>query len=91
MPFSYPELKTEEGYSADIVRTYYMSLDIPGDIYLHNVRTTSHEGYMFHKGNVVRTLCGHSADIYLKGYMSAQYPPSVSALVAALASLIVTS
>ena len=29
-----PELKTEEGYSADIVRTY-----IPGDICPHNVGT----------------------------------------------------
>ena len=45
-----PELKTEEGYSADIVRTY-----IPGDICPLNVRTTSHEGYMSHEGDVVRT------------------------------------
>ena len=55
------ELKTEEGYSADIVRTY-----IPGDICPHNVgtmsaqcphyvRTTSHEGYMSHEGDVVWT------------------------------------
>ena len=41
--FYMPELKTEEGYSAKIVRTY-----IP-------VRTTSHEGYMSHEGDVVRT------------------------------------
>ena len=54
MPVQLPELKTEEGYSADIVRTY-----IPGDIYPHYVRTTSHEGYIFHEGDVVRILCGH--------------------------------
>ena len=44
------ELKPEEGYSADIVRTY-----IPGDICPHNVRTISHEGYMSHEKDVVRT------------------------------------
>ena len=48
---NYPELKTEEGYSADIVRTYIR----PGDICPHYVRTTSHEGYMSHEGDVVRT------------------------------------
>ena len=51
----HPELKTEEGYSADIVRTYvypwrYMSAQCR-----HNVRTTSHERYMSHEGDVVRT------------------------------------
>ena len=46
----FSELKTEEGYSADIVRTY-----MPGDICPHNVRTTSHEGYMSHERDVVRT------------------------------------
>ena len=34
------ELKTEKGYSADIVRTY-----IPGDICPHNVRTISFFGF----------------------------------------------
>ena len=37
-----PEVKTEEGYSADIYPWRY-------------VRTTSHEGYMSHEGDVVRT------------------------------------
>ena len=46
------ELKTEEWYSADIVRTY-----IPGDICPHNVRTTSRGIYVFRE-----MLCGH-ADI----------------------------
>ena len=40
----------------------------------HYVRTTSLEGYMSHKGDVVRTLCSHCADIYLQGYMFAQWP-----------------
>ena len=51
------------------MRTY-----ISRDICLHNVRTTSHERYMSHEGDVVRTLCRHYADIYLQGYMSAQCP-----------------
>ena len=63
------ELKTKEGYSADIVRTY-----IPGDICPHNVGTMSaqhlpRETYIFRE-----MLCGHCADIYLQGYMSAQCP-----------------
>ena len=48
-PYPFPELKTEEGYSVDIVRTY-----IPGDICPHNVRTMSaqhlpRETYIFRK------------------------------------------
>ena len=31
---------------------------------------------MSHEGDVVRTLCGYCADIYLQGYMSALYPSS---------------
>ena len=54
----YSELKTEEGYSSDIVRTY-----IPGDICSHNVRTTSHEGYMSaqcpHNLGTMSALCQH--------------------------------
>ena len=51
-----PEVKTEGGYSADIY------VHIPGDIC--PVRTTSHEGYMSHEGDVVRTyisrdICPH--------------------------------
>ena len=45
--------------------------------YPHYVRTASQEGYMSHEGDVVRTLCGYCADIYLQGYMSAIYPSSV--------------
>ena len=60
----FPELKTEEGYSADMVWTY-----IPGVICSqhnvptmlaqcpHHVPTTSHEGYMSHEADVVRTQC----------------------------------
>ena len=47
-PVKQPELKTEEGYSADII---YICIY---HIYIH-VRTTSHEGYMSHEGDVVRT------------------------------------
>ena len=69
------ELKTEEGYSADIVRTY-----IPGDICPRCVRTTSHEGYVSRGrccADIVRTLCGHiSPGIYVPT-MSALYPSSV--------------
>ena len=38
-------------------RVWYSSLSkiYPGDICPHNVRTTSHEGYMSHEGDVVRT------------------------------------
>ena len=74
------ELKTEEGYSADIVRTY-----IPGDICPYNVRTISalcphnislvrHISFVRCCADIVPTLCGHCADIYLQGYMSAQCP-----------------
>ena len=52
-----PELKTEEGY-----RYRY----IPGDICTFYVRTTSHDGYMSHVDDVVRTLCVHiSPGIYI--------------------------
>ena len=60
-----PELKTEEGYSADIVRTY-----IPGDICPHNIRTMSAQ-HLTKDICLTRRCC---ADIYLQGYMSAQYP-----------------
>ena len=66
------ELKTEEGYSAEIVRTY-----IPGDICPHNVPTMSAQ-HLPHETYILREmLCGHSADLYLQGYMSALYPSSV--------------
>ena len=62
---SLQELKTEEGYSADIVRTY-----ITGDICPHNTRTISHNisrRIYVSRGrccaDIVRTLCRHSADI----------------------------
>ena len=43
-----PELKTEEGYSADIVRTY-----IPGDICPHNVGTMSAQ-------HLTKDICRHN-------------------------------
>ena len=59
----HPELKTEEGYSAEIVPTY-----IPGEeIY---VRTMSHKGYM----STREMLCGHSADI-MRTYISRDICP----------------
>ena len=75
-----PEVKTEEGYSADIYSWRYMSAQCP-----HYVCTTSHEGYICltremcgHSADIVPTLlCGHCADIYLQEYMSALYPSSV--------------
>ena len=67
------ELKTEEGYSADIYPWRYMSVQCR-----HNDRTTSHERYMSHEGYILReTVCGHSADIILQGYMYALYISSV--------------
>ena len=66
------ELKTEEGYSADICIFLEIYVRTMSAQYPHYVRTTSHKGYMSHKGDVVRTLCRHLADIYLQGYMSAQ-------------------
>ena len=48
------ELKPEEGYSADIVRTY-----IPGDICPHNVRTISHEGDVV-RTYISRDICLHN-------------------------------
>ena len=55
-------MKTEEGYSADIYPWRYMSAQCP-----YYVRTTSHEGYMSHEGDVVRKLCGHiSPGIYVR-------------------------
>ena len=47
-----PELKTEEGYSADIYPWIYMSAQCP-----HDVRTTSHEGYMSISNLGVRSKC----------------------------------
>ena len=64
------EVKTEEGYSADIHPWRYMSAQCP-----HYVSMK--------KTFIAREmLCGHSADIvrtymYLQGYMSALYPSSV--------------
>ena len=52
------ELKTEEGYSADIVRTY-----IPGDICPHNVGTMSAQHLTKDICLTREMLCGHSADI----------------------------
>ena len=63
-----PEVKTEEGFSADIYPWRCMPAQCP-----HYVRT-SHEGYMTHEEDVVRTLCGH---ISPELYMSALYPSSV--------------
>ena len=67
-----PKLKTEEGYSADIVRTY-----IPLDICSHYVRTMS--TLCPHNISLVRhiSFVRCCADIYLQGYMSALYPSSV--------------
>ena len=55
---SLPKLKTEEGYSAAIVRTY-----IPGDICSHNVRTMSAQHLTKDICLMREMLCGHSADI----------------------------
>ena len=59
-----PELKSEEGYSADIVRTY-----IPGDIYPHNVGTMSAQHLRKDICLTREMLCGHSADI-VRTYIS---------------------
>ena len=59
------ELKTEEGYSAEIVRTY-----IPGDICPHNISRKIYVSRGRCCADIVRTLCRHCADIYLQGYMS---------------------
>ena len=71
-----PELKTEEGYSADIVRTY-----IPGDICPHNVCTM----YAQYRHNV-RTMsaqCPHYVRTTShEGYMSAKYRHNVRAISA---------
>ena len=57
-----PELKTEEGYSADIVRTY-----IPGDICPHNVRTMSAQHLPRETYILREMLCGHiSPGIYVR-------------------------
>ena len=65
MGIPFPELKTEEGYSADIYPWRYMSDQCP-----HYVRTTSHE-------DMYVSLVRCCADIYLRGYISALYPSSV--------------
>ena len=71
-----PELKTEEGYSADIVQTF-----IPGDICLHNVCTMSAQcphniSLVRHISfrDVLRTLCGHnlSPGIYVRSSFSSE-------------------
>ena len=74
----------------DIVRTY-----IPGDIHMY-VRTMSAQHLTKDMcltrccADIVQTLCGHSSDIYLLGYMSAQCPHLIllrfSALVTILAN-----
>ena len=55
------ELKTEEGYSADIVRTY-----IPGDMSAQCPYNISRRIYVSRGrccADIVRTLCRHCADI----------------------------
>ena len=61
----YAELKTEEGYSADIVRTY-----IPGDICPHNVGTMS---ACRHNVRTMSAQCPHNV-----GTMSALCPHNIS-------------
>ena len=65
----YPELKTEEGYSADIVRTY-----IPGDICPHNIRTIFAQHLPRETYILSEMLCGHSADI-VRTYISRDICP----------------
>ena len=68
-----PEVKTEEGFSADIYPWRYMSAQCP-----HYVpRTASRKGYMSLSYFLREMLCGHCTDIYLQGYMSALYPSTV--------------
>ena len=56
---SMPELKTEEGYSADIVRTYF-----PGDICPHNVGTISaqypHNVSTISAQHLTKDICRHN-------------------------------
>ena len=63
------ELKSEEGYSADIVRTY-----IPGDICPHNVGTMSTQHLTKDICLTREMLCGHSADI-VRTYISRDICP----------------
>ena len=61
-PYPFPELKTEEGYSVDIVRTY-----IPGDLCPHNVRTVSAQHLPRETYILREMLCGHiSPGIYVR-------------------------
>ena len=70
----YPELKTEEGYSADIVRTYIhrdicMSAQCPYYVHTmsaqcpHNVRTMSAQHLPRETYILREMLCRHCADI----------------------------
>ena len=59
----YTELKTEEGYSADIVRTY-----IPGDIFPHNLGTMCGHCTMSAQ-HLTKDICRHNVRT-----MSAQCP-----------------
>ena len=63
------ELKTEEGYSADIWRTY-----IPGDICPHNVRTMTAQHLPRKTYILCEMLCGHSAEI-VRTYISRDICP----------------
>ena len=63
----HPELKTEEGYIADIYPRRYTY------ICLHNVRTMSAQ-HLPRETYILREMfCGHSADIYLQGYICPHY------------------
>ena len=59
-----------------------MRTSILGDICPHNVRTTSHEGYMSHEGDFVRIYIS-SPGIYART-MSALYPSVFSSGVTAI-------
>ena len=64
MKYVQSELKTEEGYGADIVRTY-----IPGDICLHNVGTMSAQCQ--HNVRTMSAQCSHYVRTTShEGYMS---------------------
>ena len=67
--FTKPEVKTEEGYSADIYPWRYTSALCP-----HNVRTMSAQHLPRETYILREMLCGHSADI-VRTYISRDICP----------------
>ena len=72
---THPELKTEEGYSADIVWTY-----IPGDICPHNVGTMPaqcwHNVRTMSAQHLTKDICRHNVRT-----ISAQCPHYIQCLI----------